>query len=59
MEEEKQENGNENGNETLSQIDLKRAVREAYEDTLATQGEIAAKFKISRQTLNKWVKNSN
>ncbi|WRF04927.1 DNA-binding protein [Helicobacter pylori] len=49
MEEEKQEN-----NETLSQIDLKRAVREAYEDTLATQGEIAAKFNISRQTLNKW-----
>ncbi|MGL2853721.1 DNA-binding protein [Helicobacter pylori] len=49
MEEEKQEN-----NETLSPIDLKRAVREAYEDTLATQGEIAAKFNISRQTLNKW-----
>ncbi len=49
MEEEKQEN-----NETLSQIDLKRAVREAYEDTLATQGSIAAKFNISRQTLNKW-----
>ncbi|WP_425251113.1 DNA-binding protein [Helicobacter pylori] len=49
MMEEKQEN-----NETLSQIDLKRAVREAYEDTLATQGEIAAKFNISRQTLNKW-----
>ncbi|WRG23336.1 DNA-binding protein [Helicobacter pylori] len=49
MEEEKQEN-----NETISQIDLKRAVREAYEDTLATQGEIAAKFNISRQTLNKW-----
>ncbi|WRB06863.1 DNA-binding protein [Helicobacter pylori] len=49
MEEEKKEN-----NETLSQIDLKRAVREAYEDTLATQGEIAAKFNISRQTLNKW-----
>ncbi|RVZ32148.1 DNA-binding protein [Helicobacter pylori] len=49
MEEEKQEN-----NKTLSQIDLKRAVREAYEDTLATQGEIAAKFNISRQTLNKW-----
>ncbi|MUU54719.1 DNA-binding protein [Helicobacter pylori] len=48
MEEEKQEN------EALSQIDLKRAVREAYEDTLATQGEIAAKFNISRQTLNKW-----
>ncbi len=51
MEEEKQEN-----NETLSQIDLKRAVREAYEDTLATQGEIAAKFNISRQTLNQWAK---
>ncbi|OOP82719.1 DNA-binding protein [Helicobacter pylori] len=49
MEEEKKEN-----NEALSQIDLKRAVREAYEDTLATQGEIAAKFNISRQTLNKW-----
>ncbi|EMG80102.1 hypothetical protein HMPREF1394_01738, partial [Helicobacter pylori GAM105Ai] len=46
MEEEKKEN-----NEALSQIDLKRAVREAYEDTLATQGEIAAKFNISRQTL--------
>ncbi|EMH26225.1 hypothetical protein [Helicobacter pylori] len=44
----------EKNNETLSQIDLKRAVREAYEDTLATQGEIAAKFNISRQTLNKW-----
>ncbi|WQX95726.1 DNA-binding protein [Helicobacter pylori] len=52
MEEEKQENGN----EALSQIDLKRAVREAYEDTLATQGEIAAKFNISRQTLNQWAK---
>ncbi|WQS50948.1 DNA-binding protein [Helicobacter pylori] len=48
MEEEKKEN------ENLSQIDIKRAVREAYEDTLATQGEIAAKFNISRQTLNKW-----
>ncbi|KHL89705.1 DNA-binding protein [Helicobacter pylori] len=56
MEEEKQENGKEKENETLSQIDLKRAVREAYEDTLATQGEIAAKFNISRQTLNKWAK---
>ncbi len=55
MEEEKQEN-NEKENETLSQIDLKRAVREAYEDTLATQGEIAAKFNISRQTLNQWAK---
>ncbi|WP_187865584.1 DNA-binding protein [Helicobacter pylori] len=50
MEEEKQEN------ENLSQIDIKRAVREAYEDTLATQGEIAAKFNISRQTLNQWAK---
>ncbi|MCQ2692570.1 DNA-binding protein [Helicobacter pylori] len=47
-EEEKKDNKN------LSQIDIKRAVREAYEDTLATQGEIAAKFNISRQTLNKW-----
>ncbi|ANT43028.1 DNA-binding protein [Helicobacter pylori] len=56
MEEEKQENGKEKENETLSQIDLKRAVREAYEDTLATQGEIAAKFNISRQTLNQWAK---
>ncbi|GAA6869532.1 hypothetical protein VN1172_06050 [Helicobacter pylori] len=56
MGEEKQENGNEKENETLSQIDLKRAVREAYEDTLATQGEIAAKFNISRQTLNQWAK---
>ncbi len=50
MEEEKKEN------ENLSQIDIKRAVREAYEDTLATQGEIAVKFNISRQTLNKWAK---
>ncbi|MFP6251465.1 DNA-binding protein [Helicobacter pylori] len=50
MEEEKKEN------ENLSQIDLKRAVREAYEDTLATQAEIAAKFNISRQTLNQWAK---
>ncbi|TPH93635.1 DNA-binding protein [Helicobacter pylori] len=50
MEEEKKEN------ENLSQIDIKRAVREAYEDTLATQGEIAAKFNISRQTLNQWAK---
>lgn len=49
-EEEKKEN------ETLSQIDLKRAVREAYEDTLTTQAEIAAKFNISRQTLNQWAK---
>ncbi|QQX46213.1 DNA-binding protein [Helicobacter pylori] len=43
-------------NELISKIDLKRAVREAYEDTLATQGEIAAKFNISRQTLNQWAK---
>ncbi|WQS96056.1 DNA-binding protein [Helicobacter pylori] len=50
MEEEKKEN------ELISKIDLKRAVREAYEDTLATQGEIAAKFNISRQTLNQWAK---
>ncbi|WQT21363.1 DNA-binding protein [Helicobacter pylori] len=50
MEEEKKEN------EFTSKIDLKRAVREAYEDTLATQGEIAAKFNISRQTLNQWAK---
>ncbi|WRE27202.1 DNA-binding protein [Helicobacter pylori] len=50
MEEEKKEN------ENLSPIDIKRAVREAYEDTLATQAEIAAKFNISRQTLNQWAK---
>lgn len=50
MEEEKKEN------ENLSPIDIKRAVREAYEDTLSTQGEIAAKFNISRQTLNQWAK---
>ncbi|MFP6224263.1 DNA-binding protein [Helicobacter pylori] len=50
MEEEKKEN------ENLSPIDLKRAVREAYEDTLASQAEIAAKFNISRQTLNQWAK---
>ncbi|EQL73341.1 helix-turn-helix domain-containing protein [Helicobacter pylori] len=50
MEEEKKEN------ENLSQIDIKRAVREAYEDTLTTQSEIAAKFNISRQTLNQWAK---
>ncbi|WP_033758861.1 hypothetical protein [Helicobacter pylori] len=49
-EEEKKEN------ENLSPIDIKRAVREAYEDTLATQAEIAAKFNISRQTLNQWAK---
>ncbi len=52
MEEEKKENES----EPISRIDLKRAVREAYEDTLTTQGEIAAKFNISRQTLNQWAK---
>ncbi|GAA9867332.1 hypothetical protein VN0639_11940 [Helicobacter pylori] len=46
----------EKDNELISKIDLKKAVREAYEDTLATQGEIAAKFNISRQTLNQWAK---
>ncbi|GAA9605996.1 hypothetical protein UBN96_05870 [Helicobacter pylori] len=46
----------EKDNELISRIDLKKAVREAYEDTLATQGEIAAKFNISRQTLNQWAK---
>ncbi|GAA9197915.1 hypothetical protein BTM361_15430 [Helicobacter pylori] len=46
----------ENENKPISRIDLKKAVREAYEDTLATQGEIAAKFNISRQTLNQWAK---
>ncbi|MGL2725371.1 DNA-binding protein [Helicobacter pylori] len=50
MEEEKKEN------ENLSPIDIKRAVREAYEDTFSTQAEIAAKFNISRQTLNQWAK---
>ncbi|GAA6948956.1 hypothetical protein CHC179_09720 [Helicobacter pylori] len=52
MKEEKKENES----EQISRIDLKRAVREAYEDTLATQGEIASKFNISRQTLNQWAK---
>lgn len=42
------------GSKPISHI--KRAVREAYEDTLATQGEIAARFNISRQTLNQWAK---
>ncbi|GHP63208.1 hypothetical protein VN0229_08080 [Helicobacter pylori] len=46
----------EKDNELISKIDLKKAVREAYEDTLATQGEIAVKFNISRQTLNQWAK---
>ncbi|WP_104757077.1 DNA-binding protein [Helicobacter acinonychis] len=36
--------------------DLKRRVREAYEDTLDTQEKIAAQFGISRQTLNGWAK---
>ncbi len=47
---------NKNESETISRMDLKRMVREAYEDTLATQGEIAARFNISRQTLNQWSK---
>ncbi len=50
MEEENKESKN------FSSIDIKRAVREAYEDTLSTQAEIAAKFNISRQTLNQWAK---
>ncbi len=52
------ENTRENAseNEPISRMDLKRMVREAYEDSLATQGEIAAKFNISRQTLNQWAK---
>ncbi|GAA7992468.1 hypothetical protein JP0551_11400 [Helicobacter pylori] len=53
---EENENPSENENEPISRMDLKRMVREAYEDTLATQGEIAAKFNISRQTLNQWAK---
>ncbi len=60
MEEEKKESENIRENtrksETISRMDLKRMVREAYEDSLATQGEIAAKFNISRQTLNQWAK---
>lgn len=51
-----EEEKNENENKQISRIDLKRMVKEAYEDTLATQGEIAAKFSISRQTLNQWAK---
>lgn len=54
MEEEKRES--ENTREPSSRTELKRAVREAYEDSLLTQGEIAAKFNISRQTLNQWAK---
>lgn len=50
MEEEEKEN------EPISRMDLKRMVREAYEDSLATQSEIAARFNISRQTLNQWAK---
>ncbi|GAA8902494.1 hypothetical protein BTM317_10760 [Helicobacter pylori] len=46
----------ENENEPISRMEFKRLVKEAYEDTLATQGEIAAKFNISRQTLNQWAK---
>ncbi|MFT2637917.1 helix-turn-helix domain-containing protein, partial [Helicobacter pylori] len=56
MEEEERESENKNESEPISRIDFKRAVMEAYEDTLATQGEIAAKFNISRQTLNQWAK---
>ncbi|MBI1561731.1 DNA-binding protein [Helicobacter pylori] len=56
MTENKSENKSENKREPISRIDLKRAVREAYEDSLFTQGEIAAKFNISRQTLNQWAK---
>ncbi len=62
MEEEKKETENANisenktESEPISRNDLKRMVREAYEDTLATQAEIAAKFNISRQTLNQWAK---
>ncbi len=56
MEEEEKQENEKKENENLSQIDLKRAVREAYEDTLTTQAEIAAKFNISRQTLNQWAK---
>ncbi len=61
-EEEKKETENTNisenktESEPISRNDLKRMVREAYEDTLATQAEIAAKFNISRQTLNQWAK---
>ncbi|MGL2881110.1 DNA-binding protein [Helicobacter pylori] len=53
MEEEEKK---ENESKQISRIDLKRMVKEAYEDTLATQGEIATKFNISRQTLNQWAK---
>ncbi|MGL2818899.1 DNA-binding protein [Helicobacter pylori] len=53
MEEEEKK---ENESKQILRIDLKRMVKEAYEDTLATQGEIATKFNISRQTLNQWAK---
>ncbi len=55
-EEEKNTSENENTSEPISRMDLKRMVREAYEDSLTTQAEIAAKFNISRQTLNQWAK---
>ncbi|WP_154456151.1 DNA-binding protein [Helicobacter pylori] len=55
-EENENENKNKNENEPISRMDLKRIVKEAYEDTLATQSEIAARFNISRQTLNQWAK---
>ncbi|MFT2765603.1 DNA-binding protein [Helicobacter pylori] len=54
--EEKEKGENKSENQQISRIELKRAVREAYEDTLTTQSEIAAKFNISRQTLNQWAK---
>ncbi len=54
--EEKEKSENKSENQQISRIELKRAVREAYEDTLTTQSEIAAKFNISRQTLNQWAK---
>ncbi|WP_199501799.1 DNA-binding protein [Helicobacter pylori] len=47
---------NKNETEQIPRAELKRAVREAYEDSLLTQGEIAARFNISRQTLNQWAK---
>ncbi|WP_199496895.1 helix-turn-helix domain-containing protein [Helicobacter pylori] len=57
MEEERnKENENTRKNASISRMELKRIVREAYEDTLMTQSEIAAKFNISRQTLNQWAK---
>ncbi|GAA9265024.1 hypothetical protein HpHA225_09050 [Helicobacter pylori] len=53
MEEKKE---NKNTIKPISRMELKRMVREAYEDSLLTQGEIATKFNISRQTLNQWAK---